>query len=218
MDNKSGFYGLLTLVLVGAILLGTHQYFPSLFSAILTVGIIIVVLILALVALVLFLAFHKPKTEKTADTETKVILSKGRTNLMELRRLGLSVRNMEVRALNDQICSSIDKILQTLKEQPEQIPTVRKFFNYYLPTLGGILSKYVHLENSGVPNEETTQNVISCLKDIKIAMEKQYNSLFDNDILDLSVEMEVLTAVCKRDGLLSEESDDNPESPINLIL
>ena len=37
-----------------------------------------------------------------------------------------------------------------------------------------------------------------------MAMEKQYNNLFENDILDLTVEMEVLTQICKRDGLLTD--------------
>ena len=37
-----------------------------------------------------------------------------------------------------------------------------------------------------------------------MAMEKQYNNLFEIDILDLTVEMEVLTQICKRDGLLTD--------------
>ena len=38
------------------------------------------------------------------------------------------------------------------------------------------------------------------------AMEKQYNGLFDDDKLDLSVDMEALTLACKRDGLLEDEN------------
>ena len=61
------------------------------------------------------------------------------------------------------------------------------------------------MENSGIPSGETAESVISCLTDIKSAMEKQYENLFEDDKLDLSVEMEVLTAVCKRDGLLEDD-------------
>ena len=81
---------------------------------------------------------------------------------------------------------------------------MRPFFNYYLPTLEKILIKYKEIESSGVPTEEITQSTITCLEDIKMAMEKQYNNLFENDILDLTVEMEVLTQICKRDGLLTD--------------
>lgn len=31
---------------------------------------------------------------------------------------------------------------------------------------------------------------------------KQYASLYDDDVFDLEAEMKVMTAVCKRDGLL----------------
>ena len=65
--------------------------------------------------------------------------------------------------------------------------------------------KYKELESSGVPTMEVTENTIDCLKNIKAAMEKQYNNLFESDILDLTVEMEVLTQICKRDGLLTDE-------------
>ena len=50
--------------------------------------------------------------------------------------------------------------------------------------------------------EQTTVKVMSCLGEIKTAMEKQYSAIFENDILDLTVEMEALTQACKRDGLL----------------
>ena len=36
-------------------------------------------------------------------------------------------------------------------------------------------------------------------------MEKQHDGIFDDDVLDMSVEMEALTTACKRDGLLTDE-------------
>ena len=107
--------------------------------------------------------------------------------------------------MSEEICGIADKILRALKEQPKDIPSARQFLNYYLPTLGSILLKYVQVEESGMPTAELTENIITCLGDIKIAMEKQYANLFEDDMLDLSVEMEALTLACKRDGLLDDE-------------
>lgn len=42
-------------------------------------------------------------------------------------------------------------------------------------------------------------------------MEKQYDSLFDDDKLDLTVDMEALTLACKRDGLLDEDENAGKE-------
>ena len=169
---------------------------------------VVLLLVALLVALVIFFAFRKPKgtSAKPADRDVETILAKGRSNLVELRQLTMRLKNQQVRSLSEDVCGVIDKILKALKEQPEDIPTVRRFFNYYLPALGGILLNFLRLEKSGVPAADTTEKVITCLRDIRIAMEKQYANLFDNDKLDLTVEMEVLRQMCKQDGLLAEDT------------
>ena len=207
-NNKSGCLGsILSFIgfIAGLILL--RRFFPSLWSVLLGIVGFIAVLIAALIALILWLIFRKPKpgSPQAIKAENKKILSQARSSLAELKQLGMRVKNSEVRILNTQICSSVDKILKTLKEKPESIPTVRQFLNYYLPTLESILTKYVRVEESGVPSGDMTQSVVTHLGEIKTAMEKQYANLFDDDLLDLSVEIEALTLACKRDGLLSDD-------------
>jgi len=210
MDNNplSGILGLIGLGVCILLFLAVKRFFPSFATVLLGVAGVIVLLIIALVVFVIFLAFRKPKEpeQKAGKQDINAILSKGRANLMELRSMSVRIRNQQVRSASMEICESVERILRTLKEQPEHISDVRQFFNYYLPTLGSILAKYVRMEKSGLPETEMTENVISCLKDIRIAMDKQYQNLFDDDILDLTVEMEALTLACKRDGLLEDEA------------
>ena len=40
---------------------------------------------------------------------------------------------------------------------------------------------------------------------IQVAMRKMYDSLFDDDKLDLTVEIETLKQICRQDGLLAED-------------
>lgn len=223
MDNKfSGILGVLGLIGAVVLYFVLRKVFPSLATAMLVVGAVIVALIVILVVVVLFFALHKPKKKDgpAADNDVTTVLTKGRTNLTELRRMGIRIKNLKVRKLNEEICVIIDKILRALKEQPEDIPRVRQFLNYYLPTMGEILLKYVRVEESGIPAETVTQNTIAWLGDIKTAMEKQYANLFDDDILDLTVEMETLTLACKRDGLLTGEGTplQDGDRSITLIL
>lgn len=75
----------------------------------------------------------------------------------------MRLKNQQVRSLSEDVCGVIDKILKALKEQPEDIPTVRQFFNYYLPTFGDILLSFLRLGKSGVPAADTTEKVIACL-------------------------------------------------------
>ena len=177
-------------------------------AAVLRIGAIAGVVLLALlVGTVLFFAFRKPKETdtETAAGEADKALKKGRSHLLELRQLIMRLKDPQIRRLSEEICAIADKILRALAEQPKDIRRTRQFFNYYLPTLGEILRKYRVLEESGIPADTATENVISGLETIRTAMEKQYANLFDDDILDLTVEMEVLKQVCRRDGLLPEE-------------
>lgn len=209
MNNLSS-GGLKLLGLIGIVILffSAHHLFPSLTTVFLIIMGIVLLLLALLVALVVFFAFRKPKgtSGKTTGGDIETILSKGRSNLLELRQLTMRLKNQQVRSLSEDVCSAIDKILKTLKEQPEDIPAVRQFFNYYLPALGGILLSFLRLEKSGVPAADTTEKVIACLSDIRAAMEKQYVNLYNNDKLDLTVEMEVLRQMCKQDGLLAEDT------------
>ena len=56
------------------------------------------------------------------------------------------------------------------------------------------------------------------MTEIKQAMEKQYKNLFEDDLLDLSVEMKALTLACKRDGLLTEEDFKLQEEEVGIRL
>ena len=178
--------------------------FASVFwTAIVAAGILVALL----VALVMFFAFWKPKAKnsETAAGEEASVLAKGRSDLLELRQLIMRLKNQQIRSRSEEICAISDKIIRALREQPKDIPRARQFFHYYLPTVGEILRKYKILEESGIPASDTTENVISCLGVIQTAMEKQYANLFDDDKLDLTVEIEVLKQMCRRDGLLADD-------------
>ena len=220
MDQHPGGAGVLGLLALAAAFWLLYKFIPSLARIFLILGGIAALGVAALVAVVLWFAFRKPKkTVKQQIAEnTAAILQNGRSGLMELRRLGMRIRHQQIRRLNEEICGVADKIIRTLKEQPEDIPRIHQFIDYYLPTLGKILTKYVRLEESGVPADSITESVVSCLGDIRTAMEKQYANLFENDILDLSVEMEVLTQICKRDGLLPEEDFRLPDNEQGVTL
>ena len=219
-NSSSGIGGLLGIVACIAAFFVARKFFPSLGKLLLIAGIVLVVLIVAIVIIVIACSKSTAKDKKKTglSDEASAVLSKGRTQLMDLRRNGMCIKNQQIRTESEVICKSVDKILRTLREQPEDIPEARQFFNYYLPTFGKIISKYLMLERSGIPAQNVTESTISCLPDIKTALEKQHANLFEDDMLDLSVEMEALKVNCKRDGLLADEDFNTSEETIPLTL
>ncbi|MDD5923413.1 MAG: 5-bromo-4-chloroindolyl phosphate hydrolysis family protein [Clostridia bacterium] len=205
MDNKnSGKSGLISLIVFALIIFVSVKLLPDLAKVLLIVLGIVVVLIVVLIVLIIVFSVKKPK-EKGNKSDNASMLDNGRAVLLELRKLTMRVKNYQVRSKSNEICTVTGKILSTVKNQPENISDVRQFLNYYLPTIEKILRKYIMLEESGVPADEVINNTASCLSEIKVALDRQYENLFEDDKLDLSVEMETLKIACKRDGLLVDE-------------
>ena len=217
MKKGTGLFVLIIgLIVIGGILLFKNAL-PAVLKVALIAGGIAVAVIVALIVIGIILAVKagsddakkkkavNVKTGSNLDAEQTEVIRKAREQLLELRRLTMRIKNRGVHSKANEICGVADKIIQTLKQKPDKINSVRQFLNYYLPTLGEIISKYKRIEESGVPLEETTEKVQSYLNDIKRAMDKQYESLFADDILDMSVEMEAMKMAVKRDGLISDE-------------
>lgn len=204
-DNSSGIAGILGIAVCAALFLAARKFFPSLATLMLWLAGIAGVVIVVLIGLVIYFSVTGNKEKNNPDSPAAV-LSKARADLMELRRMQVKIKSREIMSLCREITDTGDKILSVLKQKPQAVSDARQFLNYYLPTLGKILRSYVHLEESGSLTEELKNSTVTHLGEIRKAMEKQYNSLFDNDKLDLSVDMEALTLACKRDGLLEDEN------------
>jgi ABC-type transporter Mla subunit MlaD len=207
-DNSSGITGILGIAVCVALFLAARKFFPSLATLMLWLVGIAGVVIVVLIGLVIYFSVTGNKEKNDPDSPA-AILSKARANLMELRRMQVEIKNREIANLCRELTDIGDKILSALKQNQEAVSDARQFLNYYLPTLGKILTSYVRLEESGSMTEELRNSTVTHLGEIKKAMEKQYNSLFDDDKLDLTVDMEALTLACRRDGLLEKEEGEN---------
>lgn len=218
-DNRSQFSWMGGLLVCAVLFFVGRSFFPSILKTILTIAAIGMLIIVAVIAVFVIRALQKSNTpEAKQKKERDAILAKGRSHLVQLRSMAMTIKSEQVRSISNEVCEAVDGILKTLKSQPEDIPAVRQFFNYYLPTMGNILTKFVKVEQSGVPMRDMEKNAVSCLTDIRTAMERQYANLFEDDMLDLSVEMEALSIAVRRDGLLPDESIELAASPINLTL
>ena len=204
MKQSSGGAGLLTVLGLVAVFFILRKFIPSFAKLFLILGCIAVFAVIVLVAVVIYFALHKTPAQQKAEN-TAAIIQSGRTQLMDLRRLSLKVKNENIRSTCDSICATVEKILHTLKEHPQKVSDIGSFFRYYLPTLESILIKYISIESTDIAAEDTAQKTLSCLKEVESAMSKQYLNLFEAEKLDLSVEMEVLLQVCRKDGLLTDD-------------
>lgn len=224
--------GIIIIVVAIAAMALVRKLVPSIFSAFAWIAGIAAAILIGVIVLIVVLANKAAKSiTKTGQTpassqnsgqnrqtppptqtsasnltpEQAAIINKGRSDLMNVRRVLVKIHNPEISKAGNDICASLEKLLSALRNKPEKITGCRQFLNYYIPTLAEVLTKYSRLEMSGVVTKENTEKVLNFLIDFRKASGKEYQSLFDDDKLDMTVDIEAMTIAIKRDGLLDDE-------------
>ncbi len=152
------------------------------------------------------------------DDENGRIISGALQEIYSMNNLVSGLRNETIRNSGFEVCQKARTILNVLRNSPEQIPSVRQFWNYYLPSTSSILKKYEKLERSNVADWEVMKKVGQYLTDVNMALDNLYNSLFDVDKKSLNIEMEALQLAMQREGLVSSDEVIDSSSGIRLAI
>ena len=144
---------------------------------------------------------------RALTSEERQALNEANSLLVQIKTAVAKVRDNDIRRKTADICTVADNILKVLKKNPDAIHPTRRVMNYYLPTLKEIIDKYYKLEQSGTGLSDMPEKVKIHLDEIKGALGKQYDNLFDGTKLDLTVDMKALSVSFKRDGLVDEDFD-----------
>ena len=146
---------------------------------------------------------EEPKT--TGNPELDQMVSEGQGALEEMRRLNDSIQDAAISAQIERLSQVSDKIFQQVQKDPSQLPQIRKFMSYYLPTTLKLLQSYRTMKTRGVSYSEmntTRENLIHALDMILQAAQKQLDAMHKDDMLDMSADMDVLEQMLKRDGYM----------------
>ena len=133
---------------------------------------------------------EEPKT--TGNPELDKMVSEGQGALEEMRRLNDSIQDAAISAQIDRLEQVSDKIFRQVQKDPTQLPQIRKFMSYYLPTTLKLLRAYDDMSHQGVQGMMGT---------IVTAFERQLDSLFGDQALDISTDITVLDNMMAREGL-----------------
>ena len=186
-------------------------------------GVVLVLIgIVLLVILVMYYAFRpNSKQDKPEEQQmTDAINAKARQRIVQLRSMGMNIKNQNISSRTEEICQAVEKMMSVSENDTDKTVQADRFIDNYLITLGSVLTKFARLETNNSLTDDVTANAIDCLEKIKTAAENHTQSILKNDIMDIAVEMETLLAMAKRDGLLAEEgfSFGDEQQQITLVL
>ena len=82
------------------------------------------------------------KEEPALSPEVQAIIDDGKRAMKEMGRLYSSIKNNDVRKRINELMRVSDKIVQDAVDDPSDVPQIRKFLDYYLPTTIKLLNAY----------------------------------------------------------------------------
>lgn len=136
--------------------------------------------------------------------EVQAIIKEGRVALKEMGRLYASIPNPEIRSRINELMSVSDKIIRDAIDDPADVPQIRKFLDFYLPTTIRLLNAYDRMnaqEYAGENIAGSMERIEEMLDTTIAAYKKQLDALFANQAADIQMDIDTMNAMLAREGL-----------------
>ena len=137
-----------------------------------------------------------PKT--TGDSAADAVIREGREYIAKMRAANDAIADPEISEKIDRVAAICDKIFAHISENPQKIPQIRRFMNYYLPTITKLLESYNVFEKQEITEGNISRSMaeINRIMDVvEVAFKKQLDNLFSSEALDISADVTVLESL-----------------------
>lgn len=149
----------------------------------------------------------EPKKEAAKPSyppEIEALITERTRAVSEMRRLNDAIKDETISAQIDRLELVTGKIVDAVVAEPSKLPQIRKFLNYYLPTTLKLLNAYDRMDSTGVSGaniDGTKGRIEDILETVCAAFDKQLDSLYGAEALDISTDITVLEQMLAREGI-----------------
>lgn len=157
----------------------------------------------------------EPEPQLTGDEALDELILLGHQTMRQMRTLNKQIHDRKLTEQINRLEEITGKIFRYVEKNPAKLPQVRKFMNYYLPTTLKMLQSYAEMAGQGIKGENisaTMKKVEEMMATIVSAFEKQLDSLFGAEALDISTDITVLENMLQREGLIGNELREKQEA------
>jgi 5-bromo-4-chloroindolyl phosphate hydrolysis protein len=151
---------------------------------------------------------EKQKTQKSKEQELiniidyTILQNSIDKNRFRINEVGNHIEELsgQVKEKVQRVCDISEKIFDNLKKNPSNIREVKRIFSYYLDTLDKVLGLYIDLSDQRVNSNEVIirlNQVEKILDEVLVVFEKYLEKSFENKILSLDVEIQLLQETMK---------------------
>lgn len=170
--------------------------------------------IAAIIITIVVVSSKKDKTNKEerelANGGLSAKIASFRKMLSKLMHYYYNIHDKEVKTLLKSIEKATNKMIDTIKQDPRDIDVAGRFMRTSLDGAKRIMDSYKRLENAPDGSEDIKNAKTAAVKSLNKIIETykhQNQKLYDNDILSMDVETEVLNKTIDEQWAKEEKSD-----------
>lgn len=151
---------------------------------------------------------EKQKIEKDpVQKEVMQLVTEGNRYVKEIRRLNDEILGEDISNQLEKIEEIIASIFEIIKRKPEKRTELRKLMQYYLPMTVKVVTSYRDFENEKIPSrqlEESKKEIRETLDKVIMAFEALREKIFQEEVLDVSTDLDVLETMMSQEGLIKD--------------
>lgn len=203
------YYGAAVTWVLWALLRDLYKPSHFAFVAVLSLGVFLLLRAVCKDEIVEEMIPDPPKEEKpTGNAELDRMVAGGRNAISEMKRLDNAIADEKISQDIRRMETVCQGIFDQVRADPAKLPQIRQFMDYYLPTTLKLLDSYARMDSAGVNGEnitKTKERVESIMDTIVAAFEKQLDSLYGAEAMDISTDISVLETMLSREGLSGQQ-------------
>lgn len=154
----------------------------------------------------------RTKPEPVAQPETAgeldAMIATGQDCIRRLRDMNDNIAGEDISAKLFRLENLLKEIFDRLREQPEQMPKMQKFMDYYLPTTLKLVKAYEQFDSMSIQGQdilEAKAEIEKTLDTINSAFGELLNKMLRETAFDVTTDAQVLQTMLAQEGLTREK-------------
>ena len=137
----------------------------------------------------------------STDEEVNTALAEAEDRILDIEQSARAIADPELKERLGRIAAQARQILEQIAAHPQSMRRARKFLKVYLEGAQGVTRGYARTHRLA-ESRELEQNFRTVLATIEGVFAEQQQQLLETDVMDLDVQIEVLTKQLEREGIL----------------
>lgn len=140
--------------------------------------------------------------------EVHDVIAEGKNTIRRINEANAAISGEGISQKLDRLEKVISKIFDFIEENPDEVPEIRKFMGYYLPTTLKLVGVYKDLDAEPIQGANivaTKKEIEDTLDTISHAFENLLDGFYEDTALDVSTDISVLNTMFAQEGLTKRD-------------